>query len=171
MSLCTCRQVKNLNLALDREKQSSSSFTVQFIIQPLDVSEYCRQVKNLNLALERDKEITLKLESQIDDIRWVQQNTRKYYWSGFPTSAFRVQKISPPASYTVTGTLYSVTFCLVGIKSRCRFSYLHLVFQNTWFTVLVQKMWASKIRWVSYRVRTVVIAACQYFSWKINFLW
>jgi hypothetical protein len=29
----------------------------------------CRQVKNLNLALERDKEITLKLESQIDDIR------------------------------------------------------------------------------------------------------
>jgi hypothetical protein len=69
MSLCTCRQVKNLNLALDREKQSSSSFTVQFIIQPLDVSEYCRQVKNLNLALERDKEITLKLESQIDDIR------------------------------------------------------------------------------------------------------
>jgi hypothetical protein len=32
---------------------------------------YCRQVKNLNLALERDKEITLKLESQIDDIRLV----------------------------------------------------------------------------------------------------
>jgi hypothetical protein len=73
--------MKNLNLALDSQKQISFKFyrLVQNSAARCLCVPYCRQVKNLNLALERDKEITLKLESQIDDIRSVQQNTRKYF--------------------------------------------------------------------------------------------